>query len=99
MKFEVGEWAEWKSSAQGTVKTKTAECVAVIQAKGDQHVSCTALNMKKFSYATVDQYSMPRDHESYLFAMPAGPKGGKRRVYWPRVKNLRKVEVKTCEEE
>lgn len=29
-----------------------------------------------------------RDHESYLVALPQGPRGGKRPTYWPLVKQL-----------
>lgn len=91
--FKVGEWAKWESQAGGSTKAKVAECIAVIPGRCDPRKIVGALDQSKFSYGNMDACGFARDHESYLFALPAGPKGGKRAVYWPRVSALQKIDA------
>jgi len=83
-KFKKGDKVKWAS--KGTMKT--GEVIGIVPVDGSQFAECNKFDDKKFVFNAVDPNSCTRDHESYLVALPAGPRGGRRKVYWPRVKNL-----------
>jgi hypothetical protein len=88
--FKIGDWAEWTSQAQGSVKTKRGECIAVVPPR----VRPFSLKPKLgtvFTFQAMDSCGLPRDYESYLFALPMAPKGRSRKAYWPRVSALKKI--------
>jgi len=93
-KFKVGDWAEWTSTAGGSTKTKNGECVVVVPIGGKAYEYAAALcveSKKLYVASTMDGGGLPRDHESYIFALPPKPKGRVRKLYWPRVKGLSKI--------
>ena len=93
-KFKVGDWAEWSSTAGGSTKTKQGECVAVVPPGGKSDKYAAALYVKSnkiYVASAMDSCGTPRDHESYIFALPALPKGRVRKLYWPRVSGLSKI--------
>lgn len=87
--FKVGEWAEWTSEAHGSAKTKVGKCIAVIPA-GVPLLKACRIDKNLYSTGALDVF-VERDHESYLFATANGPRGGKRKLYRPRVNKLKKV--------
>lgn len=91
--FKVGEWAEWTSEAQGSVKTKVGECIAVVPAYV-LLLRAYKVDPDLYSTGTLDAFGQ-RNHESYIFATAKKPKGRKRQLYWPRVSGLKKVEVES----
>lgn len=88
-KFKVGEWGEWESQAQGRYKRKVAECMAIVPAG----VRAWSYFEKIGGWAKFSPQfgGWVRNHDSYLFATKPGPRGGKRKLYCPRVKGLKKV--------
>ena len=93
-KFKVGDWAEWTSTAGGSTKTKQGECVAVVPPGGKAYEYAAALCVESNKICVASAMAgcgVPRDHESYIFALPASPKGRVRKLYWPRVSGLSKI--------
>ena len=87
-KFEVGEWGEWISQSGGYTKVKRLECIAVVPAGTPGFKILSHPGWEKFYILMFD--GLGRDHESYLFATKPS-KSGLRKVYWPRVKWLKKI--------
>jgi len=93
-KYKIGDWATWTSSSSGTTKTKVAECVAVVPASAKfWKTIMEKFPSEKWSHIAIKSVpNTSRDHESYIFAEPPSPKGVKRKLYWPRVAGLKKIE-------
>jgi len=87
LKFRLGEFGRWISKGD----EKCMECVGVIPAEVDPKRSFSELMKEGFSTTTRVKDLSPRTHESYIFAGPVGPRGGKRKLYWPRVSSLEKA--------
>jgi len=81
--FVVGEKVKWSSQASGFTKEKVGTVVAVVPA-GDfvrDHIPAGCM---------IDSTSSTRNHDSYLVRV-----GKRRKLYWPLVKYLSKVEPVT----
>lgn len=83
--FQIGDTVTWTSQAGGNVKTKTGKVVAVVP---------TNIGLRQIVSRDSREYSVDhlglfsgRDHESYLIQV-----GKSKRLYWPLVKYLKKVE-------
>lgn len=87
--FSVGDTVTWTSQAGGRSKTKTGEVVAVVPHRRPLHSLQMADTSWKMSHLGI--YSM-RDYESYLVQV-----GKSKRLYWPLVKYLEKVELSPLE--
>lgn len=85
--FNVGDLVTWKSQAQGSAVTKTGKIVAIVPpGTHPNKVIPHDLQDKPRLYDA----SGTRKDTSYLVAVPT-PKGKSCRLYWPRVKHLRKI--------
>ena len=94
-KYKLSEWSTWTSSSQGTTKTKVAECVAVVPSGvWVRRIIERMFDPKEWSFSAImgARFSASRDHESYIFAEPPSPRGKKRKLYWPKVAGLKKIE-------
>jgi Iap family predicted aminopeptidase len=94
MSFQVGDTVTWTSQAGGHSKTKVGEVVNIVP-KGSQ------LSWRGVQFKDTHRFRHgggPRNHESYLVSVPAKTSKGKPTLYWPVVKNLRKVEPPTAAE-
>jgi len=80
-KFRLGEFATRGGK-------ELMECVFVIPANTDPKTAFIALLKEGFQSTTRIEELKSRDHESYIFAGPTSPRGGKRKLYWPRVSSL-----------
>lgn len=85
--FAVGDLVTWKSQAQGSTVTKSGKVVAIVPPGTDPHKAIPPDLQDK-----VRQFdaSGTRKETSYIVAVPT-PKGKSCHLYWPRVKNLRKI--------
>lgn len=81
--FRVGDWAEW-DTGRGTIR---GECLIVVPSGRDFRYATFAIDICAF--ANGDGAYAGRNHESYIFASKPGPRGGKRKLYWPKVSKLR----------
>ena len=81
--FQVGDTVTWTSQAGGKSKTKTGKVVIIVPA--GKLLGEIPLGGFRFRHLTLFS---SRDHESYLVQV-----GKSRRLYWPLVKNLKRVEV------
>jgi hypothetical protein len=84
--FKIGDRVEWV--AKGNIKQ--AEIVATVSVLESPHPVVARLG-DRFQNMAVLPDAKPRTHLSYLVATPEGPRGGKRKLYWPRVSELTKV--------
>lgn len=89
MTFKVGDKVRWTSQSQGYVREKRGKVVAAIQAHEHPMETAAQLAETGFNDAWI-AYSLPRNHESYLVAVPTKSGRGKPRLYWPLVSLLRK---------
>jgi len=89
MKFGEGNFGRWVVNGN----QKTMECVGVLPANADPRPVFIALLKKGLTSTTRIEELKPRTHESYIFAGPVGPRGGKRKLYWPRVSLIEKVKT------
>lgn len=87
-KFEVGEFVQWQSQAQGSVKEKVGQIILIIPAGADPF-DRRGLAAWKWMF----DGGAPRDHESYLVEVPSKSDRGKPKLYWPKVKNLRRQQT------
>jgi hypothetical protein len=67
--------------------SQEAECIAVVPAGEYPFQSIKAQLGPEFRYHQMD--GKPRDHESYFVALPMPERGRTRKVYFPRVKDLK----------
>lgn len=84
--FQVGDTVTWTSQAGGKSKTKTGKVIAVVP-KG---VNVRQWVPDGFNDSRLPQNLSFRFHESYLIQV-----GRSKRLYWPLVKYLEKVEIET----
>ena len=81
-KFQIGDTVIWTSQAGGKSKTKTGEVIAIVP------------KLQRMGYSIPDGFRFngwdvaTRSHESYLVQV-----GKSKRLYWPLVKYLEKVQV------
>lgn len=82
-RFKLGDRVSWTSSSNGGTKTKVGRVVEVVPCMYGISTAHREFGLR--------QEALPRDHESYVVHVSAGPKAkGKR--YWPRVAALVKVQ-------
>lgn len=87
--FKPGQWWFWRSQGGGVYVKKECECVAVVPSGMLPQDVLTSVEWSRYKIM-FDGWR--RDHESYLFASPPGPRGGKRKLYWPRVNGLHNID-------
>lgn len=84
--FQIGDAVTWTSQAGGKSKTKTGRVVFIVPANiGLRQI--VSRESKEYSVDHLGLFS-GRDHESYLIQV-----GKSKRLYWPLVKYLEKVQV------
>lgn len=89
--FKEGDKVTWTSSAGSYTKTKVGTVVVVIPANVyPDRVIKTAI--ERYQCKSAWGRGWLRPHESYLVLVPH-PGKGKPTLYWPRVKNLKKVDA------
>ena len=94
MSFKIGDWAEWTSRGRGGATTKRGRCVYIVKRGGSAKERTYDLlwnHNDKYILPNIELWGSGRDHESYIFAVKNGNKG-KSLLYWPRVKNLKKID-------
>ena len=79
--FRVGDAVYWGSASSGSYTRKVGVVVAVVEA-GETPVPPDGLKCNSAA-----GYGLPRNHRSYLVRV-----GNKKGCYWPRVKNLGRME-------
>lgn len=85
--FKVGDTVTWSSQANGSAKRKTGIVVCVVPANTPAHK--WAINHDDYlASSPAFDGGMPRNHESYLVGIPR--RGGRFKLYWPRVRDLKK---------
>lgn len=90
IKFKIGDKVEWASQASSYEKRKTGEIVKVVNPGINPRTLLGA--DEKYSDLRLMFDGWTRDHESYLVAVRSGKTiKSKMVVYWPRVKNLKKL--------
>lgn len=87
--FKVGDEVSWRSSSSGTTKKKKGSILKVVPA-GYYPSQLLGGNYEMGNKYKVMFDGLGREDESYLVLVPA-PRGGKPRLYWPRVKHLKLV--------
>lgn len=85
VKFQVGDTVTWTSQAGGKSKTKTGKVVMTIPAG---MMLSEILGGFWATWTIKDNLLRERNHESYLIQV-----GKSKRLYWPLVKYLEKVQV------
>ena len=85
VKFQVGDTVTWTSQAGGNAKTKTGKVVMAVPAK---MMLSEILGGFWATWTIKDNLLRERNHESYLIQV-----GKSKRLYWPLVKYLEKVQV------
>jgi len=83
-KFQIGDTVTWTSQAGGNAKTKTGKVIMTVPAG---MMLSEVLGGFWAKWTIKDNLLRGRDHESYLIQV-----GKSRRLYWPLVKYLKKVE-------
>ena len=99
--FKVGDRVTWRSDGEsigtriGLRFEKTGEVIAAVPVGGSPYRIAERLNDALYNVRPLRMGGgKPRDHESYLVAVPQKMSRGRRRpalVYWPRVNQLRPV--------
>lgn len=89
MALKIGEKVSWSSQAQGCSSKKVGTIVQVIPAGSWLKDVVTQDEAKKEFSLRTDFAGFPRDHESYLVAVPGNSDRAKKRLYWPRVSSLK----------
>ena len=78
--FQVHDKVVWTSESQAHRTTKTGVIVAIVSTDRDPYLVLPR------GYSTCGQFGMPRNHTSYLVQV-----GNSKRLYWPRVSQLKRV--------
>jgi hypothetical protein len=92
VKLKLGDTVEWISQANGYIKKKVGKIVGVIPAGGYYGDTYEKIKKKLPEHNDAFGYGGSRDHKSYLILVSVNPSNKKPTIYWPLVKNLRKVE-------
>ena len=79
MNFELLDHVQWKSSSNGTTKTKHGQIEAIIPANTEP-----GAEQRK----EADAYGLARDHTSYLVRVAGTGVNAKGRLFWPRTSKL-----------
>jgi hypothetical protein len=88
MELKVGDKVQWASQAAGYTKAKEGVVALVVPPSLNP---CNVIRDTEVSHVSCQFDGMARNHESYL-VLVTGVKGGKK-LYWPRVSSLQKVEA------
>jgi hypothetical protein len=89
--FAIGDEVEWRSSANGSTRTKRGKIVAIVGPSGNPYIALKATNPELADRLRLDA-GLPRQHTSYVVLVPTGLNGGGRgKLYWPIASKLRKV--------
>lgn len=89
MTFKPGQEVSWSSQANGSDLKKVGTIVRVIPAGvWLKDVLSRDEAKSEFSLRT-DFAGLPRQHESYLVAVPGNSDRAKKQLYWPRVSSLK----------
>lgn len=92
MIYHVGDEVAWRSQASGFLSEKRGTIVYVIpRNQWIKDVIDPNWARNEFTLCT-DFAGHPRDHESYLVAVPGKTPHAKRKLYWPRVSQLKKID-------
>lgn len=89
--MKVGDRVRWTSQSQGYRREKRGEVVAVVPPGVHPCVAWNRFEAGEFRISPLfssASYSLPRNHESYLIAVPTKTGRGKARLYWPVVSLL-----------
>lgn len=94
--FKVGDLVEWESTSFGVTTPKKGRIVKVIppnDSRLGEYVEQASAAVGGARYVSGAGLGLPRDHESYIVHVLTPTGKGKGKLYWPRVKHLRKVET------
>lgn len=83
MGFNVGDHVHWRSQAQGTVREKAGQVLAIVPAGENPRFVLRKLKIDISQYRLIFE-GMSRDHESYLVVVGPG-----KNLHWPRANTLR----------
>ena len=93
-KLVVGDHVEWTSQAGGHQKVKIGTVLAVVPEGWSPMTIMYDMGIMGM-YESALGYGESRGHESYLILGPAREGRRKRQIYFPLVRNLKKIENPT----